>query len=85
MSKEKKKKQFTPGGTTAKAKLEELPESRYADEEGVQTTNILAPSEVSSEDLESLDTTKAGTDEYLFKGINPGRKLIARLAFIVWK
>lgn len=76
MSKEKKKKQFTPGTAPAKAVLEDLPDSRYADEEGVETTNILAPrEETSPEGVKMLDT-KDGTDEYLFKGINPGSKCV---------
>ncbi len=73
MSKDKKKKQFTPGGASNKLLQKELPDSHYADEEGIATTNIiLAPS--GETDTEGLDTTKDGTDEYLFKGINPGSK-----------
>ncbi len=70
MSKDKRKNQFTLGDTPRKDVLNDLPDSRYADEEGVETTNILAPKGEAGpvEGYSSIE----GTDEYLFKGIKPG-------------
>ncbi len=70
MSKDRKKKQFTPGDTPRKEVLKDLPDSRYADEEGVETTNILAPKGEAGP-IEGYSAIE-GTEEYIFKGINPG-------------
>ena len=72
-SKKKEKNVFTPTAPPKEDVDKELLR-RYADEEGVETTNILSKTDVEvGGPVDGPETV--GSEEYIFKGITPGSKL----------